>query len=209
MLSRILGSVRRSVPRPHDSRRHPRYRNANADPERSGPAVAIVVGDAAYLVDAGPGIVRRALRLRATIPLPRSSRRAFAVSSSPTFIRTTRRDSRTSALALGARPADPLDVFGPRVRSEWSNSSSRRLGGRADSAARRRAVQQDGLRRRRARRGRGNRLPRQQRDGHGIQRVAREMGTGPRLSVRDARSRRRRLGRHIAQRRRDRRLQRV
>src|SRR6516162_2929503 len=31
-----------------------------ADPERSGPAVAIVVGDAVYLVDAGPGIVRRA-----------------------------------------------------------------------------------------------------------------------------------------------------
>jgi len=32
----------------------------NADPERSGPAVAIVVGSAVYLVDAGPGIVRRA-----------------------------------------------------------------------------------------------------------------------------------------------------
>jgi ribonuclease BN (tRNA processing enzyme) len=32
----------------------------NADPERSGPAVAIIAGDQAYLVDAGPGIVRRA-----------------------------------------------------------------------------------------------------------------------------------------------------
>jgi ribonuclease BN (tRNA processing enzyme) len=32
----------------------------NADPERSGPAVAIVVGDTPYLVDAGPGVVRRA-----------------------------------------------------------------------------------------------------------------------------------------------------
>ena len=32
----------------------------NADPDRSGPAVAIVVNDAAYLVDAGPGVVRRA-----------------------------------------------------------------------------------------------------------------------------------------------------
>jgi ribonuclease BN (tRNA processing enzyme) len=31
-----------------------------ADPERSGPATAIVVNDAAYLIDAGPGIVRRA-----------------------------------------------------------------------------------------------------------------------------------------------------
>ena len=32
----------------------------NADPERSGPAVAVVAGGQAYLVDAGPGIVRRA-----------------------------------------------------------------------------------------------------------------------------------------------------
>ncbi len=32
----------------------------NADPDRSGPAIAIVTGGHAYLVDAGPGIVRRA-----------------------------------------------------------------------------------------------------------------------------------------------------
>lgn len=32
----------------------------NADPARSGPATAIVVGDSVYLVDCGPGIVRRA-----------------------------------------------------------------------------------------------------------------------------------------------------
>src|SRR5215217_1138903 len=31
-----------------------------ADPLRSGPATAIVVGDASYLVDLGPGVVRRA-----------------------------------------------------------------------------------------------------------------------------------------------------
>ncbi|HTQ61868.1 MAG TPA: MBL fold metallo-hydrolase [Candidatus Solibacter sp.] len=31
-----------------------------ADPDTSGPAVAIVVNDAAYLVDCGPGVVRRA-----------------------------------------------------------------------------------------------------------------------------------------------------
>ena len=34
--------------------------NPNADPERSGPAVAIVVNGEAYLVDCGPGVVRRA-----------------------------------------------------------------------------------------------------------------------------------------------------
>ncbi len=34
----------------------------NADPERSGPAVAVVVGNDAYIVDAGPGVVRRAAK---------------------------------------------------------------------------------------------------------------------------------------------------
>lgn len=34
--------------------------NPSADPERSGPAVAVVVNDRAYLVDCGPGVVRRA-----------------------------------------------------------------------------------------------------------------------------------------------------
>ena len=32
----------------------------NADPERSGPAVAVVVNQTPYLVDFGPGVVRRA-----------------------------------------------------------------------------------------------------------------------------------------------------
>ncbi len=32
----------------------------NAEPERSGPAVAIIVNDTPYLIDCGPGIVRRA-----------------------------------------------------------------------------------------------------------------------------------------------------
>ncbi|WP_020400672.1 MBL fold metallo-hydrolase [Kordiimonas gwangyangensis] len=32
----------------------------NADPERSGPALAVVVGGKSYIVDTGPGIVRRA-----------------------------------------------------------------------------------------------------------------------------------------------------
>jgi ribonuclease BN (tRNA processing enzyme) len=32
----------------------------NADPDRSGPSVAVVAGGRAYLVDCGPGVVRRA-----------------------------------------------------------------------------------------------------------------------------------------------------
>ena len=35
----------------------------NADPERSGPSLAIVVGDTSYIVDFGPGVVRRAASL--------------------------------------------------------------------------------------------------------------------------------------------------
>src|SRR5688572_3889906 len=34
--------------------------NPGANPDRSGPATAIVVNDTAYLVDLGPGVVRRA-----------------------------------------------------------------------------------------------------------------------------------------------------
>lgn len=34
----------------------------NADPERSGPSVAIVVNNKSYLIDCGPGIVRRAAK---------------------------------------------------------------------------------------------------------------------------------------------------
>ncbi len=37
----------------------------NAEPDRSGPSVAIVVGDASYLVDCGPGVVRRATAAQA------------------------------------------------------------------------------------------------------------------------------------------------
>lgn len=36
----------------------------NDDPDRSGPAVAVIVNGSAYLVDAGPGIVRRAAAAR-------------------------------------------------------------------------------------------------------------------------------------------------
>lgn len=38
--------------------------NPNPNPERSGPSVAIVVGDTPYIVDFGPGVVRRAAAAR-------------------------------------------------------------------------------------------------------------------------------------------------
>jgi ribonuclease BN (tRNA processing enzyme) len=37
----------------------------NAEPDRSGPSVAIVVGDTPYIVDCGPGVVRRATAAQA------------------------------------------------------------------------------------------------------------------------------------------------
>ena len=42
----------------------------NDDPDRSGPAVAIVVHGETYLVDAGPGVVRRAALARQRDSLP-------------------------------------------------------------------------------------------------------------------------------------------
>ena len=43
--------------------------NPAPDPDRSGPATAIVVNDTAYLIDFGPGVVRRA-EAAAKPPLP-------------------------------------------------------------------------------------------------------------------------------------------
>ena len=51
-----------------------------ADPARSGPATAVVVGDVAYLVDLGPGVVRRAAAAHArgvTALAPERLTRAF------------------------------------------------------------------------------------------------------------------------------------
>jgi len=42
----------------------------NADPDRSGPATAVIVGETAYLVDAGPGVVRRAAAANERHDLP-------------------------------------------------------------------------------------------------------------------------------------------
>lgn len=41
------------------------------DPDRSGPATAIVVGDTAYLIDFGPGVVRRAAAAAKSTPAVR------------------------------------------------------------------------------------------------------------------------------------------
>lgn len=44
--------------------------NPNPNPERSGPAVAIVAGGRAYIVDFGPGVVRRAAEAERKLAMP-------------------------------------------------------------------------------------------------------------------------------------------
>src|SRR5262249_19599268 len=86
----------------------------NADPERSGPAVAIVVGTDAYLVDAGPGIVRRAAQASRDDSIP-----ALAAPRLRRVFLTHLHSDHTTGLAdlilapwvLGR--TDPLQVFGP------------------------------------------------------------------------------------------------
>lgn len=86
----------------------------NADPERSGPSVAVVVDDTSYLVDFGAGVVRRAaLAERAGVPALKASqlKRAFA---------THLHSDHTLGLSdlifspwILDRDA-PLDLYGPR-----------------------------------------------------------------------------------------------
>jgi ribonuclease BN (tRNA processing enzyme) len=88
--------------------------NPNTDPERSGPAVAIVVGTAVYLVDAGPGIVRRAGLAARTDSIP-----ALASSNLNRVFLTHLHSDHTAGLpdlifspwVLGR--SKPLDIYGP------------------------------------------------------------------------------------------------
>ena len=85
----------------------------NADPERWGPAVAIVVDDEAYLVDAGVGIVRRAAAAAAKGIL---ALRASALRR--VFITHLHSDHTLGLPDLMLSPwvlerSTPLDVYGP------------------------------------------------------------------------------------------------
>lgn len=79
----------------------------NADPARSGPAVAIVVDSNTYIVDAGPGIVRRA----AAAKIPMSSLRTAFLTHLHSDHTVGLPDLMLSPWVLG-RTA-PLDVYGP------------------------------------------------------------------------------------------------
>lgn len=93
----------------------------NADPDRSGPAVAIVVNDVPYLVDFGPGVVRRAEAARrkgiSGLAVP-NLRRAFLThlhsdhtAGYPDLVLTP--------WVLGRK--EPLEVYGPPGLKEMTD----------------------------------------------------------------------------------------
>lgn len=85
----------------------------NADPEHSGPALAVIVKGKVYLVDAGPGVVRRAAAAHtagvAALTMPALSR---------VFLTHLHSDHTTGLPDLMLTPwvldrSDPLTVYGP------------------------------------------------------------------------------------------------
>ena len=98
----------------------------NADPERSGPAVAVVVNGAAYLVDCGPGVVRRAVAAERKKDIP-----ALNVTNLQKVFITHLHSDHTLGLpdliftpwVLG-RTA-PLEVYGPRGVKDMTDNIER------------------------------------------------------------------------------------
>jgi ribonuclease BN (tRNA processing enzyme) len=92
-----------------------------ADPERSGPAVAIVVNGAAYLVDCGPGVVRRAAAAE------KNGIQALAVDRLKiVFITHLHSDHTLGYPDLIFSPwvlerAEPLEAYGPRGLKSMTN----------------------------------------------------------------------------------------
>ncbi len=86
----------------------------NADPDRSGPAVAIVVNDTPYIVDCGPGVVRRASAAA------RNGVKGLSVEKLRRLFITHLHSDHTAGLpdfiftpAVLERDA-PLEIYGPR-----------------------------------------------------------------------------------------------
>ncbi len=85
----------------------------NADPDRSGPAVAIVVNDTPYVIDCGPGVVRRAAAAQ------RQGVKGLAVEKLRRLFVTHLHSDHTAGLAdfiftpaVLERDA-PLEIYGP------------------------------------------------------------------------------------------------
>jgi ribonuclease BN (tRNA processing enzyme) len=86
----------------------------NADPERSGPATAIVAGDRSYLFDFGPGVVRRAAAAAMKFKIPALEAKNLRIA----FVTHLHSDHTAGYPDLILTPAvlerdAPLEVFGP------------------------------------------------------------------------------------------------
>jgi ribonuclease BN (tRNA processing enzyme) len=108
-----------------------------ADPERSGPAVAIVVNETAYLVDCGPGVVRRAAAAEKNGIKALAAKKLKIV-----FITHLHSDHTLGYPDLIFSPwvlerAEPLEAYGPRglkhmtdhIEKAWSEDIRLRLRG--------------------------------------------------------------------------------
>lgn len=93
----------------------------NADPDRSGPAVAIVVNDTPYLVDFGPGVVRRAAAAQrmgvSALAMPKLTR---------AFVTHLHSDHTAGYPDLIFTPwvlerEQPLEVYGPKGLKAMTN----------------------------------------------------------------------------------------
>ena len=96
--------------------------NPGIDPDRSGPATAVVVNDTPYLVDFGPGVVRRAKAavLGRGIKALEPTNLRVAFSALPPS--TTRRRSswRTSRGRLGRGCSSSITIRACRPKSCWT-----------------------------------------------------------------------------------------
>jgi len=86
----------------------------NPDPDRSGPGVAIVAGGRAYLVDAGPGIVRRATQAARDRRLDALEAKRLGIA----FITHLHSDHTVGLPDLihtswGAERVEPFQLYGP------------------------------------------------------------------------------------------------
>ncbi len=117
----------------------------NADPERFGPATAIVVNDTPYLIDCGPGVIRRATAAQA------KGVKGLAVEKLKTlFITHLHSDHTIGSPDVIFTPAvldrhSPLEVYGPpgtrrmvnHLLAAWSEDVAMRVRGleRGDAKA--------------------------------------------------------------------------
>jgi ribonuclease BN (tRNA processing enzyme) len=98
----------------------------NADPDRSGPAVAVVVNESAYLVDCGPGVVRRAVAAERKNSMPALQVRKLQ----KVFITHLHSDHTLGLPDLIFTPwvlgrTAPLEAYGPRGLKDMSDNIER------------------------------------------------------------------------------------